>query len=128
MTTRRAILLVEDNEDDVFLMKRALKSAGITNPLQVVEDGQRAVDYLAGKGQFSDREKYPFPAIMFLDLKLPMKHGKGNAKNRRQAVAIGLSEARREGIKVKGQPRSKRQATKSSRMISAKRTTSKKKK
>ena len=75
MTTRRAILLVEDNEDDVFLMKRALKSAGITNPLQVVEDGQRAVDYLAGKGQFSDREKYPFPAIMFLDLKLPMKSG-----------------------------------------------------
>lgn len=75
MTTNRAILLVEDNEDDVFLMKRALKSAQISNPLQVVEDGQQAVEYLAGEGRFSNREKHPFPAIVFLDLKLPMKDG-----------------------------------------------------
>ena len=75
MTTGRSILLVEDNEDDVFLMKRALKGAHIINPLYSVEDGQQAVDYLAGHGQFDDRKKYPFPAIVFLDLKLPLKSG-----------------------------------------------------
>jgi CheY-like chemotaxis protein len=75
MTTSGTILLVEDNEDDVFLMKRALKGAGVTNPLQVVEDGQQAIDYLSGTGQFSNREQFPIPAIVFLDLKLPILRG-----------------------------------------------------
>jgi CheY-like chemotaxis protein len=71
----QTILLVEDNEDDVFLMKRALKHARITNPLQVVMDGQKAIDYLSGKEAFADRAKYPLPFLVFLDLKLPYKHG-----------------------------------------------------
>jgi CheY-like chemotaxis protein len=75
MTTNRAILLVEDNEDDVFLMQRALKGARVINPLFVVEDGQEAVDYLGGAGKFGDRETYPLPAIVFLDLKLPLISG-----------------------------------------------------
>ena len=75
MTTGRSILLVEDNEDDVFLMTRALKGAHIVNPLHSVDDGQQAIDYLAGNGPFADREKHPFPAIVFLDLKLPLKSG-----------------------------------------------------
>jgi CheY-like chemotaxis protein len=75
MPANHAILLVEDNEDDVFLMKRALKEAGISNPLFVVEDGQQAVDYLSGIAQFADRERFPLPAIVFLDLKLPFKSG-----------------------------------------------------
>jgi len=74
-TTDRAILLVEDNDDDIFLMRRALKGARIANPLLVVEDGQQAVDYLSGTGQYADREQFPFPAVVFLDLKLPMKSG-----------------------------------------------------
>lgn len=69
------ILLVEDNEDDVFAMKRALKLAQITNPLQIVSDGQKAMDYLSGAREFADREKYPLPFIVFLDLKLPYVHG-----------------------------------------------------
>ena len=74
-TTGRAILLVEDNEDDVFLMKRALKGARVSNLLYVVEDGQQAEDYLTGAGQYADREAYPLPAIVFLDLKLPYISG-----------------------------------------------------
>jgi CheY-like chemotaxis protein len=75
MTTSRAILLVEDNEDDVFLMKRAMKGAAITNPLHIVEDGHQAIDYLSGLGQYADRRLHPIPAIVFLDLKLPIKSG-----------------------------------------------------
>jgi CheY-like chemotaxis protein len=71
----QALLLVEDNEHDVFLMKRALKQAEIRNPLYVVGDGEQAVDYLAGNGAFNDRERYPFPALVLLDLKLPFKSG-----------------------------------------------------
>jgi CheY-like chemotaxis protein len=69
------ILLVEDSEDDVFLMERALKSAGILNPMCVVEDGQRAIDYLEGSGDFADRARFPYPLVVFLDLKLPRKSG-----------------------------------------------------
>jgi CheY-like chemotaxis protein len=75
MTTNRAILLVEDNEDDVFLMKRALKGANVVNPLYVVEDGQEALDYLGGAGKFADRNNYPLPVVVFLDLKLPYISG-----------------------------------------------------
>jgi CheY-like chemotaxis protein len=74
-TTNRTVLLVEDNEDDVFLMRRALQGARVVNPLQVAEDGQEAVDYLSGNGKFADRENYPLPAVVFLDLKLPYISG-----------------------------------------------------
>ena len=69
------ILLVEDNEDDIFFMKRALRHVDITDPVQVVRDGQQAIDYLAGNGDFKDRQQYPFPCLIFLDLKLPGKNG-----------------------------------------------------
>jgi CheY-like chemotaxis protein len=75
MTSGNAILLVEDNEDDVFLMKHALASVGVVNPVLVVESGQRAVDYLSGEGDFHDRTKYPMPVVVFLDLKLPLMSG-----------------------------------------------------
>jgi len=73
--TNRAILLIDDNEDDRFLMNRALKSASVVNPLYVAEDGQEAVDYLGGTGKFADRDSYPMPAVVFLDLKLPFVSG-----------------------------------------------------
>lgn len=69
------ILVVEDNEDDAFFMKRALRDAGIANPVRILEDGQQAVDYLRGEGQFADRGQNPLPMIVFLDLKLPFKSG-----------------------------------------------------
>lgn len=71
MTTDRVILLVEDNEDDVFVMRRAIKGAGLTNPIRVVTHGQEAIDYLSGEGAFANRSTHPLPAVVFLDLKLP---------------------------------------------------------
>jgi CheY-like chemotaxis protein len=73
--TDKVILLVEDNEDDVFLMKRAFKGAGILNPIQVVHDGEAVVRYLSGEGEFADRQKFPLPSVVFLDLKLPYLSG-----------------------------------------------------
>lgn len=69
------ILLAEDNEDDVFLMRRALKKANIVQPLQVAMDGQEALDYLSAAGKFADRLQHPLPSLVFLDLKLPYVHG-----------------------------------------------------
>ncbi|MEI9998908.1 MAG: response regulator [Verrucomicrobiota bacterium] len=69
------ILLVEDDPNDVFLMKRALKGTEIGNPLRVAGDGQEAIDYLAGSSKFSDRARFPIPNLIFLDLKLPYKSG-----------------------------------------------------
>jgi CheY-like chemotaxis protein len=75
MATTATILLVEDNEDDAFIMRRALRAAGIANPMHVVETGQDAVDYLAGAERFEERTSYPLPRIVFLDLKLPIMMG-----------------------------------------------------
>ena len=71
----RTILLVEDNRDDVYLIRRAFKKAGLTNLLQVVNDGEAALAYLSGEDKYSDRERYPLPGLLLLDLKLPRKHG-----------------------------------------------------
>ena len=69
------ILLVEDDENDAFFMQRAMAKTGLEYPVQVVMDGQEALDYLSGSGKFSERAKYPLPHCIFLDLKLPFVHG-----------------------------------------------------
>jgi CheY-like chemotaxis protein len=70
-----AVLLVEDDANDVFLMQRAFKKAGIPNPIYVAGDGEDAVSYLAGHGEFADRSRHPMPLLVLLDLKLPRKNG-----------------------------------------------------
>jgi CheY-like chemotaxis protein len=71
----RTILVVEDNPDDAFFMRHALKKAGITDPVRIAEDGQAALDYLSGTGKYSDRAAFPLPNVIFLDLKLPGPSG-----------------------------------------------------
>jgi CheY-like chemotaxis protein len=75
MNPSATILLVEDDPNDVFLMKRALKGAAIPNPLKVAGDGQEAIDYLSGTERFANRSEFPIPSLIFLDLKLPYKSG-----------------------------------------------------
>src|ERR1051325_3305914 len=67
----RTILLVEDDANDVFFMKRAMKLAGVLNPVRVASDGRQAIHYLAGTGEYCDRTRFPLPSLVLLDLKLP---------------------------------------------------------
>ncbi len=69
------ILLVEDNEDDVFIFTRAYKQAHLAHPVQVARDGQEALQYISGEEKFADRTAHPPPFLVFLDLKLPLKPG-----------------------------------------------------
>jgi CheY-like chemotaxis protein len=72
---RYTILLLEDTEEDVILMKRALRKNGISNPVQVLSDGQEGIEYMQGVGKFSDRLKFPMPDVVILDIKMPRKSG-----------------------------------------------------
>jgi CheY-like chemotaxis protein len=69
--TQQTVLLVEDDENDVFFMQRAFRDAGITTPLNIAHDGREAIDYLSGNGQYNDRQKSPLPCLVLMDLKLP---------------------------------------------------------
>jgi CheY-like chemotaxis protein len=69
------VLYVEDEDNDAFFMRLGFESTSITTPLEVVTDGQQALQYLAGEGPYADREKYPFPCLVLLDLNLPMVSG-----------------------------------------------------
>jgi CheY-like chemotaxis protein len=72
---QQTILVVEDTEDDVFILRRVFTKAAVRNPTQLASDGQEAIDYLAGNGRFGDRAEFPLPFLVLLDLKLPYKHG-----------------------------------------------------
>lgn len=73
--SEKCILLVEDNEDDVILVQRALRKAGVANPMHVVRDGDEAIEYLAAVGRFDDERRHPLPSLVLLDLKLPRRSG-----------------------------------------------------
>jgi CheY-like chemotaxis protein len=69
------VLLAEDSDDDVFAMKMACNRTGIPHSLQVVTDGEMAIDYLAGNGKYADRTFYPLPRVVFLDISMPKRTG-----------------------------------------------------
>lgn len=69
------VLLVEDNRDDVLMIQRAFRKANLESSLHVVADGDAAVLYLSGEEPYNDREQYPLPVLMLLDLKLPRRSG-----------------------------------------------------
>jgi CheY-like chemotaxis protein len=65
------ILLVEDAHDDELLFKAVMQKAGVENPVAVVRGGADAIAYLEGRSHYRDRKKYPYPQILFLDLRMP---------------------------------------------------------
>jgi CheY-like chemotaxis protein len=69
------ILLVEDDSNDILFIQRAFRRSKLENPIQVVRDGDEAVEYLAGSGDYADRNLYPLPGMILLDLKLPRRSG-----------------------------------------------------
>lgn len=69
------ILLVEDNRDDETLTLRAFERNKIRNPIVCVRDGQEALDWLFGEGQYAGRKHPERPAVVLLDLKLPKVDG-----------------------------------------------------
>jgi len=71
MLTQPLILIVEDNTNDALLVLQTLKQASVPHLVQAVPDGETALAYLSGMGAYSDREKFPLPSLVLLDLKMP---------------------------------------------------------
>ena len=69
------ILIVEDSPDDAMVIELTFRKAGIANPLVFVEDGEMAVDYLLGRNRYHDRDRWPVPVLLILDLNLPKIDG-----------------------------------------------------
>ena len=91
----KIILLVEDNPDDRILTVRALKQHNISNEIKEVKDGQEALDYLFGEGEYAGRNTAVQPQIILLDLKLPRVDGlevlqriRADSRTRRLPVVI----------------------------------------
>jgi CheY-like chemotaxis protein len=69
------VLVAEDREDDLFMLRRSFEQVGFETPVQYVRDGEQAIAYLVGKDRFANREEYPSPSVLLLDLKMPRKNG-----------------------------------------------------
>jgi CheY-like chemotaxis protein len=69
------ILLVEDDPNDIALIKLGFSKVGILNPLVVISDGEKAIEYFSGQEPYADREKFPLAQLILLDLALPRRTG-----------------------------------------------------
>jgi CheY-like chemotaxis protein len=69
------ILLVEDNDDDAFIVERALRRAGVQFQIARCKDGCAAMKYLEGLSPYDDRSQFPLPHLVLLDLKIPLRNG-----------------------------------------------------
>jgi CheY-like chemotaxis protein len=97
------ILLVEDNRLDIELTLDAFKEARLGNSVHVAKNGVEALDYLFGHEQYGDREQYPLPDVILLDLKMPgidgfevLRRVKAEPEVKRIPVII-LTSSREEG-------------------------------
>ena len=75
MPTSHVILLMDDNEDDAFLFKRAIGRMNVPLETRHVSNGQHAIDYLLGHDAFEDRVRFPLPRLILVDLKMPVCDG-----------------------------------------------------
>jgi len=70
-----AVLLADDDSNDIFFLRRAFQKAGYENTVLDVPDGEKAIEYLRGENHFSDRARFPIPTLLMLDLKMPKING-----------------------------------------------------
>jgi CheY-like chemotaxis protein len=70
------MLLAEDDYDDRYLISEALDESGVENQLFIVENGEDLLDYLKNRGKYGDKEKYPRPGLILLDLNMPLMDGR----------------------------------------------------
>ncbi|MDX5421565.1 MAG: response regulator [Hymenobacteraceae bacterium] len=70
------ILIADDDAEDRMLVKEALEESRLTNQIQFVENGEELIDYLHNRGKFEDKDKYPTPGLILLDLNMPKKDGR----------------------------------------------------
>lgn len=75
MQRQCTILIVDDDENDIFFVKRAFTDINVHCAFQVMKNGQDVVDYLGGVGEFADRQKYSLPMMILMDLKMPIMDG-----------------------------------------------------
>ena len=75
LSLERTILLADDSENDLFLMRTAFKKAQFDTRLLEVRNGEEAIAYLKGDGLYGDRNNFPLPAVMLMDLNMPKKTG-----------------------------------------------------
>jgi two-component system response regulator len=71
MSWNAVVLVVDDSEDDILVLRRAFRAVGILNPVVAVRSGEEAISYLQAKGKYSSRSEFPLPRIILLDLKMP---------------------------------------------------------
>ncbi len=70
------ILIADDDAEDRMLIREALEESRLRNPVHFVENGEQLMDFLQNTGVFSDKEKYPLPGLILLDLNMPKKDGR----------------------------------------------------
>jgi CheY-like chemotaxis protein len=75
MSDAKVILVADDDENDVFFLRRAFAKCGLPHTIIHVSDGQKAIEYVLGEGIYSDRKCNPFPDLLLLDLKMPRTDG-----------------------------------------------------
>jgi CheY-like chemotaxis protein len=70
------ILIADDDPEDRMLVKEALEESRLKNRMAFVENGEELLDYLKNRGKFTDKEAYPTPGLILLDLNMPKKDGR----------------------------------------------------
>jgi len=103
---RATILLVEDNSMDIELTLDSFRQVGLTNRIEIARNGGTALDYVFGRGKYEDREAFPVPDLVLLDLKLPgisghevLREMKSNELIKRIPVVV-LTSSREEGDRM----------------------------
>jgi CheY-like chemotaxis protein len=105
MSLKRTILVADDDQNDVFFLRRAFQKSGVDHSVVHVSDGQEAIDYLRGDADYGDRARFPLPVLLLLDLKMPKVDGfdvlhwlKGRSELKELPVVVLSSSSREDDI------------------------------